>query len=225
MPRLIGHYLRGLGPVLALVLASVMAQAAAASEPDPQDARALVRDTTNELIERVRDESGDDGLDGDRRRELIDEIIAPNLDFPTMTRLAVGRSWNDASDEQKRALVDEFRELLLRSYSAALEQVEDYSDQEIRYLEDVRQLDETRVEVESLVDMPDDGELPVNYGLRYSDGEWKLFDVLIDGVSLVTTYRSSFNSVVRRDGIEGLIDNLEEKNDAGETEVPEIESD
>lgn len=210
--------------LLLLVALAAAPQTFADSAPDHEEARTMVKETTNSLIAALREEAQDGRPDADRIRELVDELVEPHLDFVTMTRLAVGRNWNQASNDEKRSLVEEFRELILRSYSSALAQVETYDEQEIEFLPLGESEHETRLEVESQVKMPEGDTLPISYGLRYTDGAWKLYDVVVDGVSLVTTYRSSFNTVVRRDGIEGLINNLEEKNDSGEADVPDIEA-
>ena len=220
-----GHGLSALLAAGLLVLgAGSPALVVAGGQPDPEDAKELVRDTTNHLLEVLREQAAEDDIDVDVLRAKVDELVKPHLDFPTMTRLAVGRHWRDASDEQKIALVDEFRELIVRTYSSALEQVEDYDGQRIEFLP-LRDSDrEDRVEVRSRVIQPDGPEIPVNYGLRYTNGEWKLYNVTVDGISLVTTYRSGFSTVVNREGIDGLIEDLRQKNERGEAEVPDIDA-
>lgn len=193
-------------------------------KPDPADAQTLVEETTRELLDVLREQAEDGDIDTEVLQEKVDDLVKPHLDFVTMTRLAVGRHWRDADNDQKRALVEEFRELIVRTYSSALDQVEDYDGQQIEFLPLRESTHENRAEVRSKVIQPDGTEIPVTYGLRHTDGAWKLYDVVVDGISLVTTYRSSFSTVVDRDGIDGLIQDLREKNESGEAEVPDIDA-
>lgn len=205
------------------MLALMPAQAVVADDqPDREAAQTLVKEVTAELLGVFRDRASANGLDADEIARQLREIVEPHLDLVTMTRLAVGRHWRDADDDQKRALVSEFRELLIRTYSRALEEVDGYDGQQLEFLplRDGEHAD--RVEVRSRFIQHDGPNIPVSYGLRYTAGAWKLYDIVIDGISLVTTYRSSFNTVVGRDGIEGLIEDLRKKNAAGETEGPDL---
>lgn len=194
----------------ALLLAALAAPAA----PDPKQAQELVETKTDEMLEVLRNEARDGDIDLERMREKLSEIILPHLDFVTMTKLAVGRHWRDASDDQKRALVREFRELLVRTYTKSLEE---YDNQELEFLPLRPSPHEDRVKVRSRVIQANGPEIPVEYNLRYKDDAWSIYDIVIDGVSLVTTYRSSFSSQIRQEGIAGLIESLEQKNAANET--------
>lgn len=225
MQLFLSPLVRGLAvvSVLALLSGAAAAPARAEGQPDPADAQRLVQETTEELLALLREQAADGDIDVEMLRAKVDELVEPHLDFVTMTRLAVGRHWRDASDDQKRDLVREFRELVTRTYSSALEQVEDYDGQRIEFLPQRESPHEDRTEVRSKVIQPDGSEIPVNYGLRYRDGSWQLYDIAVDGISLVTTYRSGFGTVVSRNGIDGLIDDLRKKNERGETEVPDID--
>lgn len=214
------------GLALSLLLASALLPGVAAADeaPDPADARALVQDTTTRLLDVLseRQEAGE--VDTDVVRARVDELVKPHLDFVTMTRLAVGRHWRSADDDQKRALVEEFRQMVVRTYTAALEQVDDYDAQQIDFLPLEPSDHADRVEVRSEVVQRNGPRIPVTYGLRYTGGEWKLYDVIVDGVSLVTTYRSGFGALVNREGIDGLIADLRARNERGEAEVPDIDA-
>ena len=200
--------------VAAVVLLLGLQAPAATAAPDPQQAQQLVKDVTQRMIAVLREEAGDPGDDVEQLRQKMDEIVAPNLDFITMTKLAVGRHWRQATDEQKRALVTEFRELLLRTYARALNE---YNDQELEVLPLRPSPHEDRVRVRSRVIQPNGPEIPVDYGLRYDDGEWQVYDIIVDGISLVTNYRSTFANEIRRSGIDGLIATLEQKNASNST--------
>lgn len=197
--------------VALLALASALAGAVRAAEaPDPEQAQALVEDVTGRMLEVLREDARDGQVDVERMRAKVREEILPHLDFVTMTRLAVGSPWRNASTEQKRTLVTEFRELLLRTYTHALDQ---YDNEELVFLPLRPSPYEDRVTVRSKVIRTDGPEIPVQYSLHYTKkDEWKVYDIVVDGISLVTTYRSSFAGRIRNEGIEGLIASLEQKN-------------
>lgn len=191
-----------------MLTASVTVQA----NPDPQKAQSLVEETTQEMLSVLREAGPDD--DAETIKQRLRELILPRLDFVTMTKLAVGRDWLDASDDQKRALVREFRDLLVRTYARSLTE---YEDQEIEFLPVDKGEQPKRATVRSQVVQNDGTKIPLHFSMRYNDGEWTAFDITIDGVSLVKTYRSSFSSQIEEAGIDGLIARLEEKNEAGES--------
>lgn len=193
----------------AALLLALAGTARAAEAPDPGQAQALVEDVTGRMLGVLREDARDGEVDVERMRERVREEIVPHLDFVTMTKLAVGSPWRNASTEQKRTLVTEFRELLLRTYTHALDE---YDNQELVFLPLRESPYEDRVTVRSKVVRTDGPEIPVNYRLRYNDGEWKVYDIEVDGISLVTTYRSNFAGEIQSNGIDGLIAILEEKN-------------
>lgn len=197
------------GLITLLLGALLAAPLNAAAKPDPEKAQAMVRDVTDRMLDVLRDDLDDADDEAKLVRRKMDEIVAPSLDFITMTKLAVGRHWRDASDDEKRALVTEFRELLLRTYAESLRE---YDNEQIELLP-LRPGDrDDRVKVRSRVIQSDGPELAVNYSLRFHDGEWKVYDIVIDGISMVTNYRSTFSNEIRSNGIEGLVSILREKN-------------
>lgn len=194
------------GGIIALLLMFV---ASAATAANPQDAQQLVKQNTEQVLQILRDEAADGSVDMVRIRAALDELILPHLDFVTMTKLAVGRDWLEADRDQKRALVGEFRRLLVSTYTRSLRE---YNDQQLEYLPLEDASDATRVKVRSRVIGSDGAKIPVEYSLRHNEGRWQMYDIAVDGISLVTTYRSSFSDIVAREGIEGLIAHLEDKN-------------
>ena len=201
--------------VCALAMAALaFAGPAAAAGPDPKEAQALVKDVTTRVVAVLDEHGGQGEMDVEQVKQEINEIVLPHLDFVTMTKLAVGRYWREASDAQKRQLVDEFRNLLVRTYTTSLDE---YQNQKVEFLPLRPSPYEDRVMVRSRVTRPNGPPIPVEYGLHYDDGEWKVYDIVVEGVSLVTTYRSNFASTVQRNGIAGLIDELQRKNTSGET--------
>lgn len=167
---------------------------------------ALVKSTVNEVMSVLKQNK-------DKRVliELAEQKVLPHFDFAEMTRLAVGRSWREANDAQKKALENGFRTLLVNTYTAALSQAArtDYAVE----VKPVRvQPDQKDVVVRTLVKEPGRNPIPVDYSMRRTPEGWKVYDVVVENLSLVTNYRSSFSSEVARGGIDGLIRTLEEKN-------------
>ncbi len=198
---------RGLTVLLLGVLLAAPLNAAA--KPDPEKAQAMVRDVTDRMLNVLRDDLDKADNEAEFVRRKMDEIVAPSLDFITMTKLAVGRYWRDASDDQKRALVTEFRELLLRTYAESLKE---YDNEQIELMPLQSGDRDDRVKVRSRVIQSDGPELSVNYSLRFHDGEWKVYDIVIDGISMVTNYRSTFSNEIRSNGVDGLVSTLRTKN-------------
>lgn len=187
-----------------------MVQAAAQQGPD-----VLVREVTNEVLEIVRADKAIQAGDTHRVMELVDAKVLPHFDFRRMTMLAVGRDWRDASPEQQTRLTEAFRTLLVRTYSNALTQ---YRDQTIDFRPTRFAAADTRVQVRTEVRQSGAQPIGIDYMLEKSDTGWKVFDVIVAGVSLVTNYRGSFTQEIRAGGVDGLIKSLEAKNRSLEAE-------
>lgn len=170
---------------------------------------ALIQKSTNEILAAIKTDK--DLAAGDQRKieKLADEKVLPYFNFVRMTQLAVGRNWRDASDAQKKLLIDEFRLLLVRTYSTSLTQ---FRNQTIDVKPTKMVAGDTEVVVKTQINQPGGQPIPIDYSMEKSTGSWKVFDVLIDGVSLVTNYRSSFNTEIQKSGIDGLIKSLSERN-------------
>jgi len=204
--------LRKLITLFCVLLAGLvpMAQAAAQQGPD-----VLVREVTNEVLEIVRADKAIQAGDTHRVMELVDAKVLPHFDFRRMTMLAVGRDWRDASPEQQTRLTEAFRTLLVRTYSNALTQ---YRDQTIDFKPTRFAAADTRVQVRTEVRQSGAQPIGIDYMLEKSDAGWKVFDVIVAGVSLVTNYRGSFSQEIRSGGVDGLIKSLEAKNRSLEAE-------
>ncbi len=178
-----------------------------ASAQDAPDA--LIQKSTSEILAAIKADK--DLAAGDQKKieKLADEKVLPYFNFVRMTQLAVGRNWRDASDAQKKSLIDEFRLLLVRTYSTSLTQ---FRNQTIDVKPTKMVAGDTEVVVKTQINQPGGQPIPIDYSMEKSTGSWKVFDVLIDGVSLVTNYRSSFNSEIQKSGIDGLIKSLSERN-------------
>ncbi len=140
---------------------------------------------------------------------LVDEQVLPHFDFAAMADLALGKYKDRVNAEQRSEIVTEFRLLLVRTYSSALVE---YTDQEPIYLPMDGNEAEGMVTVKTQYEQPGEFPIPIDYRLRLGDDGWKVFDVSVDEISLVTNYRSSFARAIKKDGVDGLIKSLQERN-------------
>lgn len=191
---------------LAVTLATgfIAQNALAQSNPDE-----LVRKNTNEILAAIKADKDLTAGNQKKIEKLADEKVIPYFNFARMTQLAVGRNWRDASDAQKKSLTDEFRTLLVRTYSTSLTQ---FRNQTIDVKPTKIAAGDTEVVVKTQINQPGGQPIPIDYSMEKSADTWKVYDVLIDGVSLVTNYRSSFNTEIQKSGIDGLIKSLSVRN-------------
>ena len=148
--------------------------------------------------------------------ELIDARVLPHFNFSRMTALALGRNWPKASVEQQTALTNAFRSLLVRTYSSALTS---YKNQVIEVRPLRAATEATDVTVRTQIRQPGSAPISIDYSMEKTPGGWKVYDVVVGGVSLVTNYRESFNAEIRSGGVDGLIKTLEAKNRPKEAQV------
>lgn len=187
-------------------IATLLCLGAGAEELHP--AQALVMQTTDEMLTRMRAERESLGQDAGKVIRLVEEIVLPHFDFENISASVLGKYWRTADADQQRRFRDAFKRLLLHTYAVALV---DNIDREIEF-EAVRAAPgATDVTVRTSV--PQDGgfPLPVDYSLELIDGEWKVYDVEIDGLSLVTNYRTTFAREINKSGLESLIETLENR--------------
>lgn len=172
----------------------------------------LARSVTDDVLATMRGDKAIQAGDQKKARELIESRIAPYFNFAGMAQLALGKNWSGANAEQRKALVAEFRALLVQTYTASLLL---YKDQKIEYRPLKLAADDTDVLVRSLVRQSGGGEpVPVDYGMEKTDTGWKVYNVKIGGISLVESYRSTFNTEIQKNGMDGLIKTLRDKNRA-----------
>lgn len=179
---------------------------AAAQEVAPD---ALVKSVTNDVLQIVRTDKDIQSGSTQRAIQLIEQKVLPHFDFPHMTRLAVGRDWRSASTGQQQALIGEFKNLLVRTYSNALTS---YKDQTVDFKPFKMQPSETDVLVRSEIKQAGGKPVQLDYNLSKEANGWKVYDVIIAGVSLVTNYREQFAQEVRAGGVDGLIKSLQKRN-------------
>jgi len=190
--------------LLVLFAASVIATAQAETAPDAL-VKAVATDVTGVL-------KNDPSVLGNpaKLKELIEAKLLPNFNFGRMTQLAMGRNWAKASPEQQAALTREFQTLLVRTYSGALAS---FRNNVIDYRPLRMQPAETDVTVRTVVNQPNGQGIPIDYSMeKGADGKWRAYDVVVAGVSLVTNYREEFNTVVRDQGVDALVKQLQAKN-------------
>ncbi|MBI4996715.1 MAG: ABC transporter substrate-binding protein [Rhodocyclales bacterium] len=199
---------------LIAVFAGLLTVTVAAADGMPPDE--LVRSVSTDVLEIVRKDK--DIQSGDLRKavELAEVKVLPHFDFVHMTRLAVGKNWRKATPEQQRSLVDEFRTLLVRTYSKAFVE---YRNQAIDFKPFKMQPAETDVLVRTSVKQSSGKPVQIDYNLEKTEQGWKVYDISVAGVSLVTNYRSSFTQEVSAGGIDGLIGSLRAKNKSGDGTV------
>ena len=199
MNKLLGGLL--LGGMLGLV------QGAFAQDIAPD---VLAKKVTDEVLTILR--SDKDIQSGNTRKvyDLVEAKVLPHFNFSRMTRLAVGAPWRQANPAQQQSLTNEFRTLLVHTYASAFAQ---YTDQVIEYRPLKMAAADTEVTVQSRIKQTGGGDpIEVNYSMEKSDQGWKVYDVVIAGVSLVQNYRSTFSNEIQKNGIDGLIASLTTKN-------------
>lgn len=191
---------------VASIAATLISSAAVFAQTAPDE---IVRKSTSDILAAIKADK--DLIAGDQKKieKLAEEKVLPYFNFPHMTQLAVGRNWKAASDAQKAALTEQFRTLLVRTYSTSLTQ---FRNQTIEVKPLKMTAAETEVVVKTQVVQPGGQPIPIDYSMEKIAEGWKVYDVLIDGVSLVTNYRSSFNTEINATGVDGLIKSLSERN-------------
>jgi phospholipid transport system substrate-binding protein len=162
----------------------------------------LARSTTQEVIALLKADKDIQGGNLKKVYELVEVKVLPNFDFNRMTQLAIGKHWASASAQQKQALVSEFRNLLVRTYATSLTA---FSNQSVEFKPFRMKPGEDDVTVKSEVKQPGGQAIPIDYSMYRTAFGWKVYDVNIDGVSLVTNYRASFSNTIRQSGIDGLV--------------------
>ncbi len=190
----------------ALLLSLVVALPATAQELAPDE---LVRKVTADVLDAIK--SDKELAAGDRKKALAlaEAKILPHVDFREATQISMGRSWHLATPAQQKRLVDEFRGLLVRIYSSAIDV---YRGQTMKVLPLRAGRDATEVTVRNQYIREGQPPVAVNYAMIKTPTGWKIYDISVEGISLVLAYRSEFESIIRASGVEGLIKRLAEKN-------------
>jgi phospholipid transport system substrate-binding protein len=192
---------------LVLLLSVLLAQTSARADSDvtPQE---LVRETSSRMLAALHGEQEAIAQNPDHLYELVSIIVLPYFDFERMSMWVLGKNWRRATPEQRVRFVEQFRRLLVRTYGSALSE---YADEEIIYLPYADDGRDDRAIVRTEIEQAG-STIPISYSMyKRSDG-WKVYDVVISGVSLVTNYRSTFGTIIRDKGMDSLIQQLSERN-------------
>jgi phospholipid transport system substrate-binding protein len=198
-----------------LVILALVCVAPAHGQGLPPDV--LVKNVTTEVVELITKDK--EIRSGSRAKliEIIESKVLPHFGFQSMTVLAMGQNWNKATPEQKKRLIEEFKTLLVRTYASALAA---FSEQRFDFRPLRAKPTDTDVTVQVRVIQSGAQPVPIDYSMEKTASGWKIYDVMVGGVSLVANYRTEFNNTVRESGIEGLIKNMHAKNRSLEADAP-----
>ena len=181
---------------------------AAHAQPTDGSPEGLVRQVTNDVLDAIKNDAALQAGDKQKALALAEKKVLPHLDFNEMTRLASGRTWNAATPEQRERLVSAFRAMLVRTYANSI----DIYRGQTMMVEPARvPTSATEATVRNRYVSPGKRPTPVEYSMRKGADGWKIYDIVVDGISLVLTYRSQFEEAARNTGIEGLITQLQDK--------------
>lgn len=193
----------------AAMLAVAGLPAAWAAADAAGDPNAWVLEISSNIIEAIRSNDKLAAADPQQVQKFVDEMVMPVVDFERMTRTAVGPKWRQATKEQREQLKTLFREQLTRVYSGALATVQ---DQTVKLAPNRVKPTASDALVRTLLVTPGKPDVRINYRLKKVSGQWRIVDVDVEGIWLVENYRTQFAGIVNQSGIEGLIENLKQKN-------------
>lgn len=195
--------------IASFVLSMVLSLSVPAAEVAPD---LLAREVTDKIVALLKANKDLYAKDHKQLYAMVDEHVLPNFDFRAMSRTVLGRYWRGASEDQRARFTGEFRDLLVRTYATALLK---YNDEKIVYLPFKLTPGERTATVKSEVRRADGGPpIAINYSFYRTDAGWKVYDVTIEGASLVTTYQSTYAERVLREGLDALIASLTRDNKA-----------
>ena len=187
------------GSVLSLLV--LCSSLAFADSPAPPES--VIRSATDRVVKRL-EAHPELSKDADRLFAMVNDIVIPHFDFNRIARRVLGKYWKRASDDRKRRFIAEFQTLLVKTYAIA---IASYNYESIDY-RPPRSRSETETSVRTEITGGGSSGIPITYELHLVDGHWKVYDIVVDGVSLSLTYRNDFRSLVRREGIDALIERL-----------------
>ena len=189
-----------------LGLTTLAAMAAPVAPASPRD---MVIDTSQKMLAALKQDKDLLKQNPQRIYALVSEIVLPHFDFTTMAKWVLGKNWRLLNPDQQQRFTNEFRTLLVRTYAVSLSE---YRDQKLNYLPLQAAPGADDVTVRTEVQRGGGPAIPINYSMHLTDGGWKVYDVVIDGVSLVINYRTSFATQINEGGAEKLIEQLAARN-------------
>jgi phospholipid transport system substrate-binding protein len=191
---------------VAVFLLSFLPATAALAQQTPED---LVKQITTDVLDAIKSDKQLQAGDKRKALQLAEQKVLPHVDFEEAVKLAAGKSWNTATPEQQKRLASEFRSMLIRVYSNA---IDSYRGQTMKVLPSRMAPNATETTVRNQYLRPGAPPVPVDYAMKKTAEGWKIYDISIEGVSMVLTYRAEFEQISRTSGIDGLIKRLQEKN-------------
>jgi phospholipid transport system substrate-binding protein len=191
---------------LVVILAAVCVAAPAFAQEAPD---AIVKRVATDVIATIKSDPAIQAGNEARIKEVLEAKLLPNFDFTRMTELAMGRNWPAATPEQQKRVTDEFRALLVRTYSKSLN---NYKNETIDYKPLRMNAGDTDVTVRTVVQRASGPPIQIDYSMVKRPDGWKCYDVIVGGVSLVTNYRDEFNDQIKTGGVDGLIKTLADRN-------------
>ena len=197
--------------LLILPVMAALSSAVAGEEAGPVE---MLQGLTEQLIA-IADSRPEILDDPAELRKIANEVVMPHVDFLMLSQRVLGKSWRTATVAQQEFFVSEFRELLLGTY---LRSVSAYKDNRVRYLPVRTDAQEKRVLVNAVVEQKNGPPVHTAFRLHRAENEWMIYDVIVEGISLVATHRSTFAQVIHNHGIDGLIDRLRERNSQNSAE-------
>jgi phospholipid transport system substrate-binding protein len=187
----------------------VVGGAPASEKTRPEE---LVRKTTEEVLDKLEANKAALKEDPDKVAQFVEEYVMPHFDFQAMSQMVLAQNWRTATKEQRARFVEAFRQLLIHTYGSSLAE---YSGERIEFRPMHSNPDSGRVTVSMRIHAGDGPPIPVDYKLyQRDDNPWQVFDVVVDGVSLVQNYRGSFAGEVKRKGLDALIERIQERNES-----------
>ena len=176
---------------------------------EPQPPLEMIKQTADRMLVKLKEDQAIIRKDPTRIYALVSDIVLPRFDFERMAAWVLGKHWRTATPVQREKFVAEFRNLLVRTYATSLT---DYTDRSINYTPVRADPGAKEVTVHTTIEQAGAPAIPIDYSLALKEGEWKVYDVAIEGVSLVTNYRTSFSNEIRKSGLDKLIAKLAQRN-------------
>lgn len=175
-----------------------------------QDPKQLVESATNTVLVQIKEKRAELEADQQKLYSLIETEILPYIDMPALSKLVIGKYWRQATDAQKEAFMSEFQGFMIKTYASGIFQ---YDDQKVSFNEARYSKDKQKAIVASIIESSGKKPIPVEFKLlKQDDGSWKIYNVVADGINLITNFRTSYNEIIARDGMDALIASLAEKN-------------
>ena len=196
---------------IAMLITVFAVQIQAAPQKSPTE---TVKESVNQVLKILKD----DGLNRNQRWEQIGKIIDDRFDFRSMSQSVLATNWKRATPEERERFVEYFSQYIEETYR---EKIEAYDDQKVRFLDE--KIYGKRALVKMVI-VTDKNEIPVDFRVKDNNGEWFSYDVVIEGVSLVNNYRNTFSTIVKNDGMDGLLADIKrrvEKHKAKQAESTE----